>query len=205
VAEARQRRRSYGSALDVSDNVPDAADDLKEATQSRQRLTQFAELPDDAAMSGGDAVEVLDDLADAARVDLFAEDFPSPPGVSEDVLWEAHVGWTAGTVRAVLAEIAERAESEPAAVLAEAMSKAELNVFMREEEARQLQSELDQYRRTHTLPDGEILDRVNRYETTLERSLFRTLHELQRMQAVRDGHVVPVPVALDVDVSGGRD
>jgi hypothetical protein len=39
-----------------------------------------------------------------------------------------------------------------------------------------------------------------RYETTLERSFHRTLHELQRLQAVRAGRDVSVPAAVDVDV-----
>jgi hypothetical protein len=42
---------------------------------------------------------------------------------------------------------------------------------------------------------------LSRYETTLERSLFKALHELQRLQAVRDGKSVPPPEAIDVDVT----
>ena len=45
--------------------------------------------------------------------------------------------------------------------------------------------------------------KLSRYETARERSLYRTMHELQRLQAARraEGSVAP-PVALDVDVSG---
>lgn len=42
-----------------------------------------------------------------------------------------------------------------------------------------------------------------RYESTLERSYFRALHELQRLQAARAGLPVAPPMALDVDVSLG--
>jgi hypothetical protein len=40
-------------------------------------------------------------------------------------------------------------------------------------------------------------------ETTIERSLYKALHELQRRQVARraDGDAPP-PVAIDVDVSG---
>jgi hypothetical protein len=48
---------------------------------------------------------------------------------------------------------------------------------------------------------GEKLQRLNRYETTLDRQLYRTLHELQRLQAARRGETVPVPEAVDVTVS----
>jgi hypothetical protein len=52
--------------------------------------------------------------------------------------------------------------------------------------------------------------KLARYETTIERSLYKALHELQRLQAVRAGAPVPPPVAADVDVnvtvqSGGED
>lgn len=45
-----------------------------------------------------------------------------------------------------------------------------------------------------------------RYESGIERSLFKALHELQRIQAQRAGQAVPLPAALDVDltVSGPR-
>ena len=40
-----------------------------------------------------------------------------------------------------------------------------------------------------------------RHETALSRSLQRTLHELERLQAKRAGQHVPVPTIVDVDVS----
>ena len=44
-----------------------------------------------------------------------------------------------------------------------------------------------------------------RYETSIERGIFKALHELQRLQSVRNGESVPPPIALDVDVSGGKE
>ena len=40
-----------------------------------------------------------------------------------------------------------------------------------------------------------------RYETMLERSIYKALHELQRLQAVRNGEKLPAPVAVDIDIS----
>lgn len=48
---------------------------------------------------------------------------------------------------------------------------------------------------------GDRLTRVLRYETALERSLYKALHELQRLQAARAGVPVPLPAAADVDVA----
>ncbi len=45
--------------------------------------------------------------------------------------------------------------------------------------------------------------KLSRYETTIERSLYKALHELQRLQAARrsEGNVSP-PLAIDVDLAG---
>ena len=45
---------------------------------------------------------------------------------------------------------------------------------------------------------------LSRYEVTLERSLYKALHELQRLQAARDGQAVPLPVVVDISVSARR-
>ena len=39
----------------------------------------------------------------------------------------------------------------------------------------------------------------------LVRSIYKALHELERLQARRRGEQVPPPLALDVDVSGEKD
>jgi hypothetical protein len=50
---------------------------------------------------------------------------------------------------------------------------------------------------------ANAFSKLSRYETAIERGLYKALHELQRLQAVRraDGSAPP-PVAIDVDVSG---
>lgn len=54
------------------------------------------------------------------------------------------------------------------------------------------------------LLDGEDkLSKLSRYETTLERGLFRAMHELERLQAKRVGEPVLPPITVDVDVNGG--
>jgi len=47
----------------------------------------------------------------------------------------------------------------------------------------------------------EVLSKLSRYETSIERYLYRSLHELQRLQAERKGRPVDVPRAVDLDVS----
>jgi hypothetical protein len=45
--------------------------------------------------------------------------------------------------------------------------------------------------------------KLSRYETPIEKGLYKALHELQRLQAARRAESsVPPPAALDIDVSG---
>jgi hypothetical protein len=44
----------------------------------------------------------------------------------------------------------------------------------------------------------DTLTNLNRYEVTLERALYRALHELERQQAKRRGEAVSVPAVLEV-------
>jgi hypothetical protein len=51
--------------------------------------------------------------------------------------------------------------------------------------------------------EANAFSKLSRYETAIERSLYKALHELQRLQAARRADVnVPPPAAIDVDVSG---
>ena len=53
--------------------------------------------------------------------------------------------------------------------------------------------------------DRDKLQLLSRYELTLERSLYKALHELQRLQAERQGIPVRPPTAIDmtVEMAGG--
>jgi hypothetical protein len=50
---------------------------------------------------------------------------------------------------------------------------------------------------------SNAFSKLSRYETAIERSLYKALHELQRLQAARRAEEdVPPPLAVDLDVSG---
>jgi len=50
------------------------------------------------------------------------------------------------------------------------------------------------------LPSGEALDKILRYETKLERQMYRAMAQLERVQRMRRGEAIPAP--LSVEVSG---
>jgi hypothetical protein len=56
---------------------------------------------------------------------------------------------------------------------------------------------------TRDAENANAFSKLSRYETTIERGLYKALHELQRLQAARvAADSVSPPVAVDVDVSG---
>ena len=118
-------------------------------------------------------------------------------------------GWTGWTKKLVLEAVAAVAAAAASPVhrdpgdlwhytglVAEANYRAALTT-LREVEAR-----LQRSTRSRTLLSADGLEKVARYETHLERSLFRALHELQRLQAIRKG-TGGAPMAFDLDVSVG--
>jgi len=48
------------------------------------------------------------------------------------------------------------------------------------------------------LPSKETVEKLLRYETTIERQLYRALNQLERLQRQRKGEVIPPPIAVDV-------
>jgi hypothetical protein len=48
--------------------------------------------------------------------------------------------------------------------------------------------------------NADAFGKLSRYEAAIERSLYKALHELERLQARRAGQDVPPPAALDVTV-----
>ena len=48
------------------------------------------------------------------------------------------------------------------------------------------------------LPLGPNLDAILRYETTIDRQMYRAIDQLERMQRARKWEHVPAPVTLDI-------
>jgi hypothetical protein len=48
------------------------------------------------------------------------------------------------------------------------------------------------------LPSAEVLDKILRYETALERQLFRAMNQLERLQRRRMGENIPAPLNMEI-------
>lgn len=52
------------------------------------------------------------------------------------------------------------------------------------------------------LPSGEVLDKILRYETKLERQMYRAMAQLERVQRMRRGETIPAPLPVEVSERG---
>ena len=71
---------------------------------------------------------------------------------------------------------------------------------MQEKEQQSSQRRVQRLRRERLLPDDASLNKVMRYEAHLNRQLYQALHELEAMQARRQGQAAPL-ARLDVHSS----
>ncbi len=53
----------------------------------------------------------------------------------------------------------------------------------------------------YDIAHNDIYGKIIRYETSIERGIYKALHELQRLQAARSGEKTPLPVAIDIDIN----
>ena len=52
------------------------------------------------------------------------------------------------------------------------------------------------------LPSAEVLDKILRYETKLERQMDRAMAQLERVQRMRRGEAIPAPLSVEVSDRG---
>ena len=69
-------------------------------------------------------------------------------------------------------------------------------IFLRAEEREFLESESKLA--TLSLPSKEAVDKILRYETAMERQLYRAMNQLERLQRMRRGELIPPPVNIEV-------
>ena len=100
----------------------------------------------------------------------------NPEGLSAEALKEKQLGLVLGRIEGrlnlyrVLSEDCEEREEK-------------------EEAARQA---------AEVLPSPAVLDKILRYEATVERQLYRAMNQLERLQRRRNGEEVPPPLTMDV-------
>ena len=206
VTEARRCRHwlssSKGLLKEAACNPADAVVAVKWAKEALTLIESFLHLSDETELTSDDATLLISFMESAAEVDVHSEDFPSFPGVPDDLALEDFKPWTAGLVRSAWKVIADHAGQSLDVLYAKAVNDARTDFILADHERKRALRELDHCRRGRLLPTSDDLDKISRYEGHLERSLYRTLRELQRLQAARSGTMPPI--AIDVDITSEK-
>lgn len=193
-AESADLERARAAVLE--DDDPSAG--LDESFDRMDRLT-MRQLADATSWleGGGDPLEDPADESDpleGAFTQLAERDFPEllVDDNENSAGWQVRrhlraVGWTSDQAREALLEVVTE----------------EIHVLRQEirGRARRAKAARQSALRVCLVPGAGSLDRLLRYEAAIERSLYRSLHELDRRQASRAGVPVPPSVALDMEVA----
>jgi hypothetical protein len=151
-------------------------------------------LADDAPLGDYEARTILSDAADMTGVDVRSI---SIPGITDI---EQHSGWTVGDVRKGINGMRTRYLNDPPATLFYNLIYAALyDANQLDKATRKAAADTDRLRRERLLPEADTMNRVIRYEAHLHRQLLQTMHELEALQARRQGRQTPL---ARVDVQG---
>jgi hypothetical protein len=126
--------------------------------------------------------------ADGELTEEALADFESSLGNEPD-LFASILSYGAGT---------EETPKEEAKAKVLDLIKNEMERLIQRDEECEVQEESEERERqaASVLPKATVLDRILRYETALERQLYRAMSQLERLQRRRQGENVPPPVAI---------
>ncbi len=178
-------------------SLEDANEQVLAARERLVILQVLSGLPDDRQVSSDAALVILDAVA-RETVDLYLQDMSLPRAPGEP-LPDGSTDWSVGEIRKGIASMAAKIGKNPDALLSAAVETAREDVSSCEKAAERLATELDRMQRERLLPDAATLNQVMRYEAHLNRQFNQTLHELEALQARRQGGVAPL---ARVDVQG---
>ncbi len=191
--------RKHADAGFDSDNI-DVKDGLIRHIENRQGLARCLELLDTLHEEVDNSPELSLESVDSTLKRIYG---PSNQQHLDDTLYDDFAGWCA-TARAEEKERKKNGWASPAEckkcaleVINSEMKR--LKQYKKESFATDLlRIEIEKLRQS--VPDSPALDRLMRYEASLERAFDRTLSQLERIQRMRKGQAVPPPLKVDVSV-----
>jgi hypothetical protein len=210
---ARFERDDAAIAIERFARPPASASSMARHYEERADFARrLLGIPDDEKTDKGLAAALIAKVADAAGgVDLWGDKGTVPlidlPGAISlgSVGWQQtrdlhEINWDGRLLRKVLTAVAERTGRKLGDLLAQVEQDARAKA---DAERKELARVGDRLMRLNALPNLDKLEKLNRYETSIERSLQRNLHELQRLQAARAGETVPPPAVVDMTLNVG--
>jgi hypothetical protein len=197
VSQTREERRSWAGILEPT-SLAGAEATVARWRETRRLVESLSDLAEGTELPGSTIFGIALFLTQLTNrtTDTLTLSFGDGTTVPLDDLGLDRRLWPAIALRSIADFLA--GDYGSADFLEAAISKATERERIAEADKRAILAEIQGLRNKGMLPDDHELDKLSRYEAALERSLMRTLHELQRLQAARMGGAV-APLALDVD------
>jgi len=209
AVEALRDDAPYSKRPLLPATLEEARDAFAEADGVLRLLAELAGMADDAEVPQAAAVSLAyvveratQKAAEEEGRTLDAEEIDIDGWPDDACLDDASVRWTAALVRATVRAYAAEADMSSDALTQAVKHLAWSERYDAAEHLAKLEADIGRRRGRGLMLPKDLPDKVARYETHLERALYRALHELQRLQADR-GARASAPPALDVDVSMG--
>jgi len=151
-------------------------------------------------------IEALEELRDAvqqtgevseAKLKEFKPDYASSPNDIVSQLLEFRARLKSNPQNLVLDQLRKLHKREVRKYLAGQIAEFQNQMLARQEQ----EAAEDKTRRAAAmLPDEEVVEKFVRYESALQRQLYRAMNQLERLQRRRRGEAVPPPIVMDVSV-----
>jgi len=197
TALSRERITSIGSEElgTLADSFVASIDGFVDATRDRDAFEAITKMKPYESVPAPLAIRILKRVAEVNGLELDEARLPGEGGdLARDDSEVAR--WSAPEVVRFANEIGERGGTRPDTALLLSVNSSTYGWEARAARLREV-------REQRLMLEGAQLEVLQRYESGLERSLYRTLHEIERLQAHRNGGDVPVPAVLDVTVEAG--
>jgi len=178
-----------------------AKDKVEMATHWHSVLGNLGDLPSDKIVGTGE--DLLERVCDAANV-TYGELLPR---LYQLMGWETDGGkkyageWVVEDLRKLIRGLSQHSRASPSRLRRTMTTRARLAIERAEQEHADLVRKLRRYRQQHVFLDSYAQESLMRHEGQIERAVHKSMHELERIQARRQGAMVAAPVAIDVDVN----
>jgi len=124
------------------------------------------------------ASETVDDISSESPATIRAS--LNKAGWTDDAIWQAHID-----------------------ICAEQMQAQDQAIRQLEDQKRKNHLALQVRHKVGCVPDSRDLDRLLKYEGSIERQFYKAVDQLERLQRLRAGDPVPAPVNVDLAINTG--
>lgn len=200
--ESVAHKRKYASITEEltskAANPEEAADWAKVASERKRIATSLVSAEESKSFNDTEVRSLLQIAWGHVKTfsNISGEDWP-PNRVDFKV-------WNKGNICQLLEWMAQKDGQNGKQFINNLLKAIDVDLHQSKKYSQETARDLDFYKREHLLPSQPVLEYLCRYESHLHRSFQRDLHELQRIQAARQGNFVQPPAILDIDVATNR-